>query len=113
VISFPTKVLRLLSIRAALRILITFLLAATEKVSTEEQREALRTELSAAEDWLYVQEADAADKFTTKLKELSKLSDPIFFRLNELEKRPQALESVKTMTNYTRYSLLNSGSSST
>lgn len=61
------------------------------KVSTEEQRDAFRAELSEAEDWLYMDGADSsAAEFRKKLADLRQTGDAIFFRLAELTARPEA-----------------------
>jgi hypoxia up-regulated 1 len=73
-----------------------------ETVSTEEQREAARTALAAAEDWLYEQGDDSAKVFKDKLSELKALSDPIFFRLGELTAFPIALNTTQTLIDFVR-----------
>lgn len=64
-----------------------------DKVTTEEQRDSFRQELTAAEDWLYTdgEEATAAE-FRERLEALKNIGEPIFFRLTELQSRPAAVE---------------------
>eukprot|EP00245_Coleochaete_scutata_P012766 TRINITY_DN499_c1_g2_i1.p1 TRINITY_DN499_c1_g2~~TRINITY_DN499_c1_g2_i1.p1 ORF type:complete len:545 (-),score=158.42 TRINITY_DN499_c1_g2_i1:541-1992(-) len=66
------------------------------KVSTEGQRDALRGELTDAEDWLYEdgEHATAAD-FKKRLGGIKKTGDLIFFRLSELEARPAAVAEAR------------------
>jgi hypoxia up-regulated 1 len=52
-----------------------------EKVSSEQQRDALHVELGEAEDWLYTDgEHATAAEFTMRLQALESSVKPIFFR---------------------------------
>jgi len=68
-----------------------------EAVSTEEQRETLRSALAEAEDWLYEQGDESASIFKDKLTSLRALSDPLFFRRAEREKLPIAIEMSRSL----------------
>jgi len=57
-----------------------------EKVSTEEQREALSTALTAAEDWLYDEgESATLAVYKAKLAELKAVADVIFVPLQQYQ----------------------------
>lgn len=71
-----------------------------EAVSTSEQRDAVTTALSGAEDWLYDQVDDSASKFKVKLDELKALAEPIFFRRAEATALP---ESVNASLQFIKY----------
>ncbi|GBG65617.1 hypothetical protein CBR_g51500 [Chara braunii] len=72
-------------------------------VTTEEQREQFRAELSEAEDWLYLdgENAPAAD-FKRRLSALKKTGDLIFGRLTELSLRPTAVDHGRSMASESR-----------
>jgi hypoxia up-regulated 1 len=68
-----------------------------EKVSSEQQRDALHVELGEAEDWLYTDgEHATAAEFTMRLQALESSAKPIFFRLQELTSRPSAVQEART-----------------
>lgn len=73
-----------------------------ENVSTEDQREAVRSALAAAEDWLYEQGDDSATVFTEKLASLRALSEPIFFRLAEASALPTAIQTATALLEFVR-----------
>lgn len=62
-----------------------------------DDKEKLRSECTAAEDWLYSDEGEDATKsaYTAKLDGLKKLGDPIAFRARETEERPRALKAIR------------------
>ena len=74
-----------------------------EKVSTEEEREALRTKFDAMEEWLYEDgQGLEAKAYHEKRKELSALTAPIFLRHAELEARPKAASVAREAINWTQ-----------
>ncbi len=65
------------------------------KVSTEEQREEIRQLGADVTDWLDFDAYDAdLETFQAKFKELSEPAEKIWFRMNELTARPQAVASM-------------------
>merc|ERR1712156_114275 len=62
----------------------------------EVDREALSSQLTAMEDWVY-EEGDTANKtqFLERLKQLKDIGDPMEFRKWEFEHRPQRSENLK------------------
>lgn len=65
------------------------------KVTSEEQREALRQSTEDAEEWMW----DAEDDLKTwedKYTELSEPAEKAFFRMAELAARPKAIEALTT-----------------
>jgi DNA repair ATPase RecN len=65
---------------------------AIAKVSTEEQREAVTTLVAASVDWLDDEGYDVATEvYKTKLGEVEGLVEPLYFRLDESTKRPEAV----------------------
>jgi len=67
-----------------------------ELVSTEEQRDEFRVQLTEAEDWLYDDESeDTPSKFQTKLDSLLAVGKPIFDRASEYSARPKAIKAAK------------------
>lgn len=68
-----------------------------EKVTTEEQREAHLQSLEDAEDWLYTDEGENANKTTyeTKHKGLKDVSDAFIFRAQESSVRPESVKYAK------------------
>ena len=73
-----------------------------EEVSTEEEREKLKSECMDAEDWLYSDGENAllAD-FQKKFEDLAALYEPISVRLFEKEERPAIIKKVtKKLTEY-------------
>lgn len=77
------------------------------QVSTEAEREAIVEELTAAENWLYEDEAMSASAavFAAKLKGLDEKVGPIKARVYELEQRPLMTELVTKTLNYTKTTL--------
>jgi len=74
-----------------------------EAVTTEEQREALLTELNDGEDWLYMEgEGANATEYKAHLAELKAMGDPMFDRAREATARPAALEAAKKFIDVTR-----------
>lgn len=66
------------------------------QVSTEEEREQLSSRLLEAEDWLYMDGADAeADEFSQRLRTLKAPCEAVFHRASELTKRPEAVERAR------------------
>ncbi|KAJ4976597.1 hypothetical protein NE237_001703 [Protea cynaroides] len=64
-----------------------------EKVSTGEERQSFNEKLEEVQEWLYTDGEDAsASDFQERLDLLKAIGDPIFFRLNELTRRPEASE---------------------
>lgn len=63
-------------------------------VTTEEQRENFIAQLNEVEEWLYSEEATAAE-YKAKFKELKKQGDAIQLRVSEMTRRPQAVENVQ------------------
>eukprot|EP00250_Pteridium_aquilinum_P012505 c20765_g2_i1 orf=168-2876(-) len=66
-----------------------------DKVTTEEQRDRFREELTAAEDWLYEEETTASE-YKKKLDSLKAVGDSMFLRLTELVSRPAAVDFALT-----------------
>jgi len=75
---------------------------AMEQVSTEEERDTLRTTFDETEEWLY-EEGRALDAkaYTAKTKELSSLTAPIFLRQSERDARPKAASQAREAVNWT------------
>jgi len=75
---------------------------AMEEVSTEEERDTLRTTFDETEEWLY-EEGRALDAkaYTAKTKELSSLTAPIFLRQSERDARPKAASQAREAVNWT------------
>jgi len=65
------------------------------KVSSEEQREALRKSGEEAEDWMF-DEGFTADlkTYEAKYEELSAPAEKVFFRVAELSARPKAIKAL-------------------
>ncbi len=65
------------------------------------EKEAFLKELSAAEDWLYSEEGEDANKsaYTEKLSQLQKHGDPIIFRYSENDARPKAAAQLRESLN--------------
>ena len=68
-----------------------------EKVTTEQQRESHLQSLEDAEDWLYTDEGENANKTTyeTKHKGLKDVSDAFIFRAQETSARPESVKYAK------------------
>lgn len=66
-------------------------------VSTEDERSSLLSAVEKASEWLSESSDDAPKKeFDEKLSALEKLRGPIVIRLSEFQKRPAALEELRT-----------------
>ena len=67
------------------------------KISSEDQREALRQSAEDAEEWMF-DEGYTADlkTYDEKYVELSTPAEKMFFRLAELAARPKTIEALKT-----------------
>jgi hypoxia up-regulated 1 len=64
-------------------------------ISTEEQREALLTSATEAEDWMYDEGYDAGlVTYTEKYEALSAPAEKIFFRMNEVSARAVAIKDL-------------------
>jgi hypoxia up-regulated 1 len=64
-----------------------------EEVSSEEEREKIKTECMDAEDWLYSDGEQAnLEDFTAKYHDLAKLFEPIEIRMFEKEERPEQVK---------------------
>ncbi len=65
------------------------------KISSEEQREALRKSAEDAEDWMF-DEGFSADlkTYEAKYEELSAPAEKVFFRAAELSARPKAIKAL-------------------
>lgn len=65
------------------------------KISSEEQREALRKSAEEAEDWMF-DEGFSADlkTYEAKYEELSAPAEKVFFRAAELSARPKAIKAL-------------------
>lgn len=69
-----------------------------EEVSTEEQRDAVRAELSEVSEWLYDEGEDATTKeYVDRLDALKKLSDPLLTRARELVEAPRLAQEMRDM----------------
>ncbi|KAI9808222.1 MAG: hypothetical protein M1825_004679 [Sarcosagium campestre] len=67
-----------------------------EEVSTASERSSLKDKVSATSDWLYGDGAEAdRTALRGRLKELKDIVSPIEKRIEELEKRPQRISSLK------------------
>ena len=68
-----------------------------EKVTTEEQRENHLASLEEAEDWLYTEEGEHANKtaYESKHGDLMAVSDAFIFRAKESSLRPESLTYAK------------------
>ncbi|XP_033106267.1 hypoxia up-regulated protein 1-like [Anneissia japonica] len=74
--------------------------------STEEMREQISASLSEASDWLYDQEYDAPAKlFEDKLKNLTRATKKLEFRVEEKKRRPEAIAALKDALNTSVYFL--------
>jgi len=72
--------------------------------ATDEERQRFLEDLSAADDWLFDQEMDAAAKvFTDKLSSLQKDFSSFFKRLREKEQRPRAIAELFTHLNHSQH----------
>jgi hypoxia up-regulated 1 len=74
-------------------------------VSTEEQRDTFRAQLTSGEDWLYMDpeaEAGTAATFKAKLKELMATGDPIKMRAYESSRRAERVEGAKLLVDLVR-----------
>ena len=60
-------------------------------------KDSFRSDLTAAEDWLYSEEGEDASKsaYVAKLDGLKKVGDPVAFRFRETEERPRALKVIR------------------
>ena len=70
------------------------------QVTTEEERDAFRAQLTDAEDWLYFDpeaERGTADTFAAKLAVLAAVGDPIKTRVYEASRRPERLQGAKLL----------------
>jgi len=73
-----------------------------QKVSTEEERTGLLTDLETSEDWLYEEGRDlSASAYKSKKKDLDAMTAPLFLRLAELEARPRVVDQSKDAINWT------------
>nr|XP_027225692.1 hypoxia up-regulated protein 1-like [Penaeus vannamei] len=71
-----------------------------EQASTDEQRAAIREMCSTLDEWIYDEGADVeASVYKEKLKELSKLFEPIKQRVFEHLNRPEAVQALTDMMN--------------
>jgi len=67
-----------------------------EQVSTEGERDNIRSECEKAEDWLYEGGANAGlEEYVAKYDELEALWSPVALRLHEKQERPDALVRVR------------------
>ncbi|KAL1495130.1 hypothetical protein AB1Y20_016997 [Prymnesium parvum] len=72
-------------------------------VSTEEEREALRALLDAAEEWLYEEGRSlGAPAYASKKGELDGATAPLLLRLSEMEARPAVVSKAREAVNWTR-----------
>jgi len=71
-----------------------------DEVSISDQRDALFTALSEAEEWLYDQKDDDDSHFVAKLNELQELATPIRLRYTELTELPKAIEASHNIFNF-------------
>ncbi|DBA73173.1 hypothetical protein WJX79_004877 [Trebouxia sp. C0005] len=77
-----------------------------EAVTTDKQRQSFQSELSKVEDWLYDQgEHEQAPVFREKLSQLRTTGDAIFFRVSELQARPEALRLARQFVDLTMHSV--------
>lgn len=75
-------------------------------VTTDKQRSSFQNELSKVEDWLYDQgEHEQAPVFRDKLSQLHTTGDAIFFRVSELQARPEALQLARQYVDLTMHSV--------
>jgi len=73
-----------------------------EKVSTETERDDLREQLGAMEDWIYEEGvAEEAATYKLKLKELEKACAPLYLRASEFEARPKVVSKAREAVNWT------------
>ncbi|XP_063606713.1 hypoxia up-regulated protein 1-like [Penaeus indicus] len=71
-----------------------------EQASTDEQRAAIREMCSTLDEWIYDEGADVeASVYKERLKELSKLFEPIKQRVFEHLNRPEAVQALTDMMN--------------
>jgi len=69
---------------------------AVAKVTTDKQRKQVGNDFEKGEDWLYEGgRSVGAAEYEAKLKEMQALADPIFFRMNEMEARPEAVKRAR------------------
>ena len=68
---------------------------AVNKVSSEEQREALKKSGEDAEEWMFDEGFNAGlETYVTKYEELSTPAEKVFFRVAELSARPKAIKAL-------------------
>lgn len=73
-----------------------------EQVSTEEEREAIRSKFDTMEEWIYEDgQGLEASAYHAKKRELTSLTSPIFLRHAELEARPKAAATAREAVNWT------------
>lgn len=73
-----------------------------EEVSSEEERDTLRTEFETMEDWLYEEGMEVEAKvYDKKKKGLEKMAAPIFLRAAEKEARPRVVSQALDAVNWT------------
>lgn len=71
-------------------------------MSTEEEREAIRSDFEKSEDWLYEDGMDlTASAYQDKKRELEKSTSQLFLRLSELEARPRVVAQAQDAINWT------------
>ncbi|XP_043238713.1 hypoxia up-regulated protein 1-like [Amphibalanus amphitrite] len=73
-----------------------------EEASTEEERDTLRTKASEMSDWLYEEGFhETAAVFEEKLDAMKKLTKALYDRVEEHQKRPDAVQALLDMLNAT------------
>ena len=71
-----------------------------ESAATEDEKNNIQTQLSAASEWLEYESSGAnAKQFNDKLSDLRKLTKDLFDRVREHRERPEAVAALKNMLN--------------
>ncbi|KRY34798.1 Hypoxia up-regulated protein 1, partial [Trichinella spiralis] len=73
------------------------------QLSTEEEREHIRSQLIIAETWLEEQGPQTLlEEFKEQLKFIRNVTEALFFRHNEFTRRPQAIAILKEVANFSK-----------
>lgn len=74
--------------------------------STEDERIAIKEKLVSVSDWLMEQEDSTPRKdYEAKLKEMKSATKALYWRVQEMQERPGAIEALNTIVNHTNYFL--------
>lgn len=74
-----------------------------QQVTTEDQRSSFSSQLSDAEDWLYMEgEDEPAAEFRKRLRQLQEIGDKMSHRASELNRRPESVAMAQEYINLLR-----------